>query len=218
SVQGPEFGSAVVAQLLGREAADVEERLAVLERVQVLVRRIREQTLPDGTLTLRYGFVHVLYQQALYAALPPTRKAAWSAAAAQALLVHYGATGAAVATELALLFEVAREPARAAAYFQHAAAHAVRVAANQAAIMLARRGLALLQQLPATPARARQELALLVALGVSLLATKGFASPEVERTYVRAATLCQRMEDVPALFPVLYGLWNVYLVRCALSQ
>jgi predicted ATPase len=89
SVQGAEFDSAVVAQLLGRDAADVEERLDVLERVHVMVRLVREQTFPDRTLTLRYGFVHVLYQNALYAALQPTRRAAWSAAAARALLGHH---------------------------------------------------------------------------------------------------------------------------------
>src|SRR5262249_14301994 len=79
SVQGPEFDSAVVARVLGREPMDVEERLEVLECVHALVRRVREQAFPDGTLTLRYGFVHVLYQNALYAALQPTRKAVWSA-------------------------------------------------------------------------------------------------------------------------------------------
>ena len=57
-------------------------RLDVLERVHIMVRLVREQTFPDRTLTQRYGFVHVLYQNALYAALPPTRKASWSAAAA----------------------------------------------------------------------------------------------------------------------------------------
>src|SRR5262249_2012509 len=30
--------------------------------------------------------------------------------------------------------------------------------------------------------------------------------------------LCQRAEDLPTLFPVLYGLWNVYLVRCELPR
>src|SRR4029077_6613889 len=85
SVQGPEFDSAVVAQLLDLEAAIVEERLNVLERVHFMVRLVREQTFPDRTLTLRYSFVHVLYQNALYAALQPTRKAAWSAAAARSL-------------------------------------------------------------------------------------------------------------------------------------
>jgi predicted ATPase len=218
SVQGLEFDSAVVAQVLGREAADVEERLDVLERIHGLIRLVREQEFPDGALTLRYGFVHALYQNALYAALGPTRKAAWSAAAAQALLGHYGEKGAAVATELALLFEAARDPASAIHYFLLGARNAVRISAHQEAAVLARRGLALLPQLPDTPARAQQELTLLIALGVSLVATKGFASPDVEQTYVRARALCQRAEDIHTLFPVLYGLWNVYLVRCELAR
>jgi predicted ATPase len=217
SVQGLEFDSAVVAQLLGREAAEVEERLDVLERIHALVHFIREQEFPDRTLTLRYGFVHGLYQNALYALLRPSRKASWSAAAAQALLDHYGKNSTDVAAELALLFEAARDLARAADYFRQAAENAVRVSGHQEAIALARRGLALLLKLPDTPDRAQQELTLLLALGVSLVATQGFASPEVEQTYLRAQELCRRAEDIPTLFPVLYGLWNLYLVRCELG-
>src|SRR5262249_27767111 len=85
--------------------------------------------------------------------------------------------------------------------------------AHHEAAGLARRGLALLPKLPDTPARARQELALLLPLGVSLVASQGFASPEVEQTYLQARALCQQAEDVPTLFPVLYGLWNMSLVR-----
>jgi predicted ATPase len=217
-VQGPVFDSAVVARVLGREAAEVEERLDVLERVHVLVRFVREQTLPDGTLTLRYAFIHVLYQNALYAALRPTRRATWSAAAAQALLSHYGAKSPAVAAQLALLFEAARDAARAIEYFLLAARNAVQVFAHQEAVGLARRGLALLDRLPDAPARAQQELALLMALGVSLVATEGFASPDVEQTYLRARELCLRASDSSGLFPVLYGLWNVYLLRCELVR
>jgi predicted ATPase len=84
SVQGYEFDSAVVARVLGRDATEVEERLEALDRVHGLVRLRREQEFPDGTLTLRYQFVHALYQNALYAALQPTRKAAWRAAAYRA--------------------------------------------------------------------------------------------------------------------------------------
>jgi predicted ATPase len=214
SVQGLEFDSAVVAQMLGQETADVEERLDVLERVHVLVRLLREQTFPDGALTVRYTFVHGLYQNALYAALKPTRKAAWSGAAARALLGYYGEQGAAVAAELALLFEAARQPERAVEYFLLAARNAGRVFAHQEAAGLARRGLALLEKLPETPARAEAELALLLALGVSLIATQGFASPEVEQSYVRARALCLQAQESSALVPVLYGLWNVYLLRC----
>jgi predicted ATPase len=214
SVQGNEFDAAVVAGVLNRTAAEVEERLAELDRVHAFVRLLREHDLPDGTPTARYAFVHVLYQNALYASLQPTRKAAWSAAAARVLLGHYGEKSPAVATELALLFEAARDPARAATHFLHAAEHAVRVCASREAVGLARRGLALLQALPDTPARARQERALLLALGVSLVATQGFASPDVEQTYVRARALCLQADDTSALFPVLYGLWNVCLLRC----
>jgi predicted ATPase len=214
SVQGHEFDAAVVAAVLDLDAAEVEERLAELDCVHALVRLLREHDLPDRTHTLRYSFVHVLYQNALYAGLTPARKVAWSAAAARALLAHYGEQSPAVATELALLFEAARDHAQAAAYFLHAAEHAVRVNASREAVVLARRGLALLQTLPDTPARARQERALLLALGVSLVATQGFASRDVEQTYVRAHALCLREQDPSPLFPVLYGLWNVYLLRC----
>src|SRR5262249_4437778 len=138
SVQGNEFDAAIVAGILELDAAEVEERLAELDRVHAFVRLLREHELPDRTHTPRYAFVHVLYQNALYAELTPTRKAAWSAAAARTLLGHYGAQSAAVATELALLFEAARDPARAADYFLLAAENAVRVYANQEAIVLAR--------------------------------------------------------------------------------
>src|SRR5262249_15351005 len=100
SVQGHEFDAAVVARVLGLGPAEVEGRLEALDRVHGLVRLRREREFPDGTRTPRYQFVHVLYQNALYAALQPTRKAAWSAAAAQALLGHYGGDGAAAAAEL----------------------------------------------------------------------------------------------------------------------
>jgi predicted ATPase len=214
SVQGPQFDSVIVARVLGREAADVEERLHALERVYALVRLVREQTFPDGTLTQRYSFVHVLYQNALYASLQPTRRAEWSGAAAAALLDHYRDKVAAVAADLALLFEAARQPTRAVEYFLLAARNAARVFAHQEAAGLARRGLALLEQLPDTSDRAGQELTLLLTLGVSLVATRGFASPDVEQTYVRARDLCLRAQDTAALFPVLYGLWNVCLLRC----
>jgi serine/threonine protein kinase/predicted ATPase len=218
SVQGNEFDSAVVARVLEREAADVEESLAVLARVHGVVHPRQEQEFPDGTLTVRCQFVHVLYQNTLYTALQPSRRTAWSAAVARALLAHYGDQVGTAASELALLLEVAREPALAIDYFLLAAGNAVRVFAHAQAAELARRGLALLPKLSDTPARARQELALLLSLGVSLVATQGFAAPEVEQTYLRARELCQRAEELPTLFPVLYGLWNMYLVRGELPR
>src|SRR5262249_45399342 len=62
SVQGHEFDAAVVARVLDLDAAVVEERLEDLDRVHGMVRQRREHAFPDGTVTPRYQFVHVLYQ------------------------------------------------------------------------------------------------------------------------------------------------------------
>ncbi|HEY1377859.1 MAG TPA: AAA family ATPase, partial [Gemmataceae bacterium] len=207
SVQGTEFDSAVVARVLKLDPADVEERLEPLDRVHGLVRLRREQEFPDGTLSLRYQFVHGLYHEVLAAALQPTRKAAWSAAAAAALADLHGDNAAAVAGEVALLYEAARDPARASDAFLQAARNAVRATAHRDAVGLARRGLRLLAGLPETPDRDARELALQMALGLQLQITEGYAAPAGRAAYERARELCQRSGEARLLFPVLWGLW-----------
>jgi predicted ATPase len=98
SAQGQEFDSAVVSKALNLDPGQVEERLAVLDRVHVFVRLMAEQDLPDGTPTLRYRFVHVLYQHSLFESLKAARKVSLSAAIAHALLDHYGDHNSEVAT------------------------------------------------------------------------------------------------------------------------
>jgi predicted ATPase len=207
SVQGYEFDAAVVSKALGLDAADVEERFEGLERVHAFVRLVREHEMPDRTLTPRYRFVHVLYQNALYASLRPTRRAALTGAVAQALVGHYGEKNEVVAVELALLWEAARDFTRAAGCFLLAAQHAVRLFAHQEAVGLARRGLALLASLPESPERDRQELALQLTLGPPLIVIKGTAAPEIERTYQRAHELSQKVGDASQQFSALWGLW-----------
>ena len=75
----------------------------------------------------------------------------------------------------------------------------------------------MLATLPDTPERAQQELALQTTLGPALMATKGYAAPEVEHAYARARELCQQVGETPQLFPVLWGLWYFYLARAELQ-
>src|SRR3989454_11386250 len=65
--------------------------------------------------------------------------------------------------------------------------------------------------------RHQQKVAMYIALGASLLATKGYAAPEVGETYTYARQLCQHLEDPDQLFTVLHGLWNYYQVRAELQ-
>ena len=71
----------------------------------------------------------------------------------------------------------------------------------------------MLKTLPDTPEHAQQELTFQITLGSALVVTRGYAAPEVEQAYTRARELCQQLEETPQLFPVLWGLWDFYLVR-----
>ncbi|MGH9842543.1 MAG: protein kinase domain-containing protein [Blastocatellia bacterium] len=218
SVQGFEFDSAVVAQVLSLEADEVEERLETLERVFAFVKLTSETEFPNHALTLRYRFIHILYQSALYASLRATRKATLSREVAQTLEGFYGEKRASVANELAALYEAGREFAQAADYFRLAAEQAGRVFATQEAVTLARRGLALLPALPEGRERNEQELALQVGLGNALMATKGFAAPEVGQTYTRARELCEQLSESSYLAPVLFGLFMFQNVRANYAE
>jgi predicted ATPase len=213
SVQGYEFDSAVLAKALAADSAEVEDQLETLERAHDFVRFVREHEFPDRTLSLRYRFVHVLYQNALHASLRATRRVSLSAEVAHALLAFYGEQRAAVASELALLFEAARDFAQAADFFLLAAQKAARVFAYQEAAGLARRGLELLHALPDTPERAQRELLLLTALGMALIATQGHGSEHAAQVHSRARELCRQLGESPQLFPVLAGLWGFHVAR-----
>ncbi|MBS0263488.1 MAG: protein kinase [Planctomycetes bacterium] len=213
SVQGYEFDAVVVAGVLTRSAAEIEERLALLERTSGLVLLVREQEFPDGTVTLRYRFVHVLYQNSLYGALSPSRRAEWSAAVAEALLAHHGEQSAVVASEAALLFEKARNWMRAAEGFYLAARNPFRLHAHRETAVLARRGLEMLLRLPETPERARQEARLQFVLGLALQQSEGFAAPGVVEAYRRARALSHVEIEPASRSPLLWGLWSFYILR-----
>jgi predicted ATPase len=118
-----------------------------------------------------------------------------------------------IAAELAMHFEQGQDYRRAVQYLGQAAQNALRRSAHREAIDHLTKGLELLKTLPDTPERTQQELALQIALGVSLMVTKGYAAPEVERVYTRARELCLQMGQTPQLIPMLQGICSFYIVR-----
>lgn len=213
SVQGPEFDSATLSEALDMDPAEVEERLDLLERVHVFVTRRGEYEFPDLTLTVNYQFVHVLYQNMLYASLQPTRRAALSGRVGRALTTRHGAQTAGIAGRLAVLFDTAREFATSAQHYFTAAQHAVGLFAFREALSLAERGLKVLRGLPEGPARTQQELGLQMIRGHALRSMKGWAAPEIEPVFARARQLCQELNDPPQLFPVQWALTLFHAIR-----
>jgi predicted ATPase len=160
-----------------------------------------------------YTFKHALTHEVAYASLLTTRRQALHAAAGQALETLYAQRLEDAYERLAYHYARTDNVAKAVAYLTRVAEKAARHSAHVEAISHLTQALELLQRLPITPERSQQELQLHLALGVSLIATKGYAAPEVEQTYARARQLCQHLEDPHQLYPVLRGLWAYYLVH-----
>ncbi len=217
SVQGAEFDSAVVADVMQIDAANVEERLQALNRTYSLVKLVRESEFPDRTLTMRYAFAHGLYHQALFADLSPSRRAGLGAELARCLESHHGERSATVAAELACLYEVGRDFVQAARQFGLAAQNAARLYAHREAVVLARRGLRLLENLSA-PERDAEELPLQTTLGLQLQLTEGYAAPAAQQAYARARELCADTAASPGLFSIVWGQWLFEKVRSDLAK
>ena len=213
SVQGYEFDSAVVANVLNLAAGVVEDRLESLERVFAFVKLVSEAEFPNGALTVRYRFVHVLYQNALYASLQPTRRAALNAAIARVLVQVYGDQTPTIAAQLAMLYSAARDFVPAVEHYLLAAQQATRVFAHAEAAALANRGLDLLDKLPDDPQRARLEIRLRSRLVGSLTGVKGHGASEVLLTHQRMCELCEHLGDHVQLLRTQFGLSIVYAVR-----
>ena len=213
SVQGETFDAGVIAEVLAIDPPEVEKRFEVLDREFGFVQPVAEHEFPDRTLTLRYRFVHVLYQNVFYDSLTPARRASLSAKVAATLLRLYGDRSEEIAVELALLFEAARDFARAVDHYIVAADGALRVFAYREAEQVARRGMASLESLPDTPARTKQELPLLSALSVALMSTSGFSTPEVERVCLRVRQLSADHPETRYVVPAVYGLFAMHEVR-----
>jgi tetratricopeptide (TPR) repeat protein len=114
---------------------------------------------------------------------------------------------------LAHHYTAAGHKEQAVVYGQRAGQKAIERSANIEAINHLTTALAVLSSLPDTAERTRQELALQTTLGSTLIATTGWAAPEVERAYAQALDLCRQVGEPRQLFPVLWGLWAMYIVR-----
>lgn len=120
----------------------------------------------------------------------------------------YGERAKEIAATLAVHFEEAGDWLRASRYRRDASERALRRHAPREAIEHARQGLAVIQGAPASAERARPELLLLQTLAVALITAKSYAAPGLAEVYTRAGELCNEVDDLETLVPVLCGWWT----------
>jgi predicted ATPase/DNA-binding winged helix-turn-helix (wHTH) protein len=217
SVAGSACTAAAVAAGLELAVEAVEDGCAGLaQRGQFLVASGLE-TWPDGTVTERYGWQHAVHQEVVYARVPEGRRLRLHRRIGAREEAGYGVRVSERAAALAMHFERGQDYQRAVHYLHQAAENAAQRYAPQEVIALLTKGVELLTALPETRARVQREVDMLLALGTALLATKGYAAPEVAQTYTRAQQLCHHLDDPHQRFSTLRGLWNNYHVRAELQ-
>jgi len=213
SVAGAEFSAAAVAAGSEQSAEAVETHCDNLVRREQFLRARGTSEWPDGTIAGCYGFVHALYQEALYEQISASRRIRLHKQIGEREEQGYGERASEIAAELAVHFERGRDTQRAVRYHQRAEQNALLRSAHQEAITHLSKGLELLKTEPDTPERIQQELALQTTLGPALMAVKGYGAPELEQVYTRARELCRQLDEAPHLFPALWGLVMFCLTR-----
>lgn len=167
-----------------------------------------------------YTFKHPLIRETAYQALLKSTRQVYHRRIATVLRQSFGDVVRVQPELVAYHYTEGELPERAIEFWQQAGQRAVERSANVEGVRHLTQGLTLLETLPESPARAARELVIQTTLGPALIATKGYAALEVEKTYTRARVLLDTMpnnERMPLRFPILFGLWLSYLVRAKLQ-
>ena len=211
SVIGREFSHRLLKQVIKLAEEKLLSRLSILKDSELLYER---GVYPDST----YIFKHALTQESIYQCLLKNTRQKYHHTIAMMLEQNFPETTEAQPEILGHHFTEAGLAEPAIPYWQRAGEIASRHSANVEAIDHLTKGLELLKTVPETHERMRQEINLLLAMGIPLIAIKGYGAPEIERSYARARELCQKVGETPHLFQVLQGLFWYYFFRAELQR
>jgi predicted ATPase len=203
---GRSFSHELISAAAAMPQHQLDDALAQLVRAELIFRR---GTPPDA----EYTFKHALVQDAAYSTLLRSRRQQLHGRIAATLESQFPEI---VTAEPAIMAQHCADAGlreKAIEYWLKAGRLSIARSAMVEAVAQLQKGLVLLANLPETPWRQNQELSLQIALGSALIATKGYAAPEVGETYDRAGALANEINVPELLIPVVYGRYVFHLVR-----
>jgi DNA-binding winged helix-turn-helix (wHTH) protein/tetratricopeptide (TPR) repeat protein len=205
SATGMDFSTLAVAAGLDRPMEWVEKHCEELARRHQFLSPAWLAELPNGTVTPRYKFKHVLFREVPYNLIPAMRRAQIHQRIADRAVEIFGERANEIAAELAMHFEQSRDWPRALQYLIEAAKTATDRSAHHEAVEITRRGLEVLKCLPETTERAQHEITLRMILSVSLMTFQGFVPADMEKIHVLGKELLRARGPSPQLFN-MFGL------------
>ena len=189
---GREFSYALISAVAALPERDLNAALAQLVHAELIFQR---GVPPDAT----YQFKHALVQDAAYASLVRSRRQQLHGLIGRALVEQFPETADIEPEIVAHHYAEAGLPDAAIDYWQKAGERAIRTSAYAEAVKHITNGVDLLQQLPSTMTRMRQELEFQIALGGACIASKGCGASETGAAYARAYELSRLTEDASQL-------------------
>jgi class 3 adenylate cyclase len=166
---------------------------------------------------VEYTFKHALTQEVAYNSLLIERRKVLHERVGAAMESLYAAQLDDHLSELAHHYRHSDNVSKAVEYLGRVGQQAWQRAAYADVISNFSAAIELLERLPDSPERTRHELVLQLGLGRALITAKGYSAPEVEQAFTCAIQLCERLEDNAKLFPALFGLLFVHLLRADTS-
>jgi predicted ATPase len=210
AVIGRQFAYDLLSTVSQLDAATLQRELGRLVEAEIVYQR----GVPPQAY---YFFKHALIRDAAYESLLKSTRQHYHQRIAHILEEQFPETTITQPELVAHHYTEAGLPEKAVHYWYQAGQSAIERSAHVEAIAHLRQGLALLLTLPETPQRLQREVDMLLALGASLLAVRGYAAAEVRETYTYARQLCEHLDEPHQLFDVLWGLWAYALVRAELQ-
>lgn len=210
AVIGKEFPFSLIQYICdGRDARTDDNLCNLLARLEAAEFIYQRPAFPE----VEYSFKHALTQEVAGHSLLTERRSALHERTAQAIEALFPTRITDYCSELAHHYKLSGNVPKAVEYLQRTGQQALQHSAQLDAIRHLGAALELLEHLPDTPARAHQELTLLLAVGPALMAVRGYGAPEVATTYNRALALCAQIGGDSELFPALLGLRTYYELR-----
>jgi class 3 adenylate cyclase/tetratricopeptide (TPR) repeat protein len=197
---GREFDSDLLAEVSGHDPSLIEYGIRRLTEDGLIVQR-------GGAPSTTYAFKHALIRDAAYQSLLRKARRPLHERIASALEERPGAPAPEV---LARHWEGAGHAAEAIDYYRQAGEDAARQCAYSDAIAQLRRALALIGEPEESTEAKEVEIELRTALGAAIMASSGYADPEVKEVYDRARELCLELGQTSRVGYALIGLAIFY--------
>jgi DNA-binding winged helix-turn-helix (wHTH) protein len=216
AVRGVEFCISTISEALERDAGWVGETCDELAREQLWLVAPRAEG-GSNAAELPYSFRHALFRQVLYERTNASVRSQLHRTVGTTLERERAEGAPVAATELAMHFELGREPMSALRYYVEAAEAALARLSPRECMDLTKRALTLRGQAPEGTERDTLEMALATLYGISATHVHGM-SPEAKSAFQRAYSLLADIPEHPMRSRLLHGFGFVLCLRADYAE